>query len=466
MTYTYSNAVLTNVSAPQPEKHIVPVMLTEKTIQKRKEKIMQKMAEQQLDTLIIYGDVEHGGNFAYLSGFITRFEEGIIVLHKNGELFYLLGNENLKLAKHARMPGEVIHVSHFSLPNQPMNGQTLLSSFEQAGLTPTKKIGIVGWKLFTNTSEDARQLYDIPAYLIETIEQIVPKSQLCNATNLFIGEGGVRTTHNANEVAHYEFGASLASAGMLHALNAVDIGISEMALANCLNQGGQRNNVVTIAATGERFEFANLYPTDKKLQLGDKLSLTVGYKGGLQSRSGFVIENENQLPTEQKDYLACIVQPYFTAVCAWLETIHVGMSGGKMDEWIEQILPKSEFGLSLNPGHLTSDEEWMSSPIYPNSEETLKSGMLLQLDIIPSVPNYAGTSAECSVLLADETLQATIQSDYPNLWQRLNDRTNYVREQLGINVSKEIFFTGNIACYLRPFFLNKEQAMVWKGNRG
>ena len=50
-----------------------------------------------------------------------------------------------------------------------------------------------------------------------------------------------------------------------------------------LNDLGQRPSVVSIVATGARFEKANLYPTAKKIQLGDRISMTTGYKGGLQT---------------------------------------------------------------------------------------------------------------------------------------------------------------------------------------
>lgn len=39
---------------------------------------------------------------------------------------------------------------------------------------------------------------------------------------------------------------------------------------------------------------------------------------------------------------------------------------------IESVLPKEIYHWQLNPGHLTADEEWMSSPIYPGSEKMLK----------------------------------------------------------------------------------------------
>ncbi len=49
----------------------------------------------------------------------------------------------------------------------------------------------------------------------------------------------------------------------------------------------------------------------------------------------------------------------------------------------------------------------------------LESGMLFQVDIIPSVPGYTGVSAEECVALADETLQKEIQQTYPDMLQRL-----------------------------------------------
>ena len=78
-------------------------------------------------------------------------------------------------------------------------------------------------------------------------------------------------------MAHYEYGANLASRSMLKALNAIEIGQRETDIGALLNDEGQ-TPTVTIAATGQRFEYANMYPTAKEIQLGDALSLTTGYK--------------------------------------------------------------------------------------------------------------------------------------------------------------------------------------------
>lgn len=52
------------------------------------------------------------------------------------------------------------------------------------------------------------------------------------------------------------------------------------------------------------------------------------------------------------------------------------------------------FILDTNAGHLPADEEWMPSLIYPGSKEVFKNGMLLQIDIIPSMTGYGGVGTE------------------------------------------------------------------------
>ena len=133
-----------------------------------------------------------------------------------------------------------------------------------------------------------------------------------------------------------------------------------------------------------------------------------------------------------------------------------------MFELIDTILPRSRYGWKLCPGHLTGEEEWMSSPIYENSKETLKSGMLLQIDIIPSVPSYAGTCAESTVLLADEDLRSEIGSQYPELWQRIEHRRAYIHDELGIDVPEELLPMCSTVAYLRPCLLDHQKALCLK----
>lgn len=452
---------LKEVEAPKPEEGLIPVMLSDETMQNRKARLLENMQKDGFDAVVVYADLEHGSNFEYLCGFLPRFEEALLILHANGKAFMVLGNENLNKAGKARIEAVPIHMPHFSLPNQPMQTEKsvaqILASCE---LEDAGKIGLIGWKNFTSHVEDNHLLFDLPYFLVEALKTVCGKAQFANAAYLLIGENGVRTTNNANEFAHYEYGAALAGNCILKTMDRLKVGKTEMEMAETLAADGQRHSVVTIMATGARFEKANLYPGNKQIQCGDKISITTGFKGGLQSRAGYAVECAEQLPEKEQDYLKAVAIPYFQAVKTWLETIKIGINGNDLYEAVEAVLPKEDYGWTLNPGHLCADEEWMSPPIYPQSEETLQSGMLFQIDIIPSVNGYGGVSCESGILLADEQLRKAIAKEYPAVWERIVKRRAYMQEVLGIRIQEDVLPTSMATAYLRPYLLKKEMALA------
>ena len=452
---------LKEVEAPKPEEGLIPVMLSDETMQNRKACLLESMQKDGFDAVVVYADLEHGSNFEYLCGFLPRFEEALLILHANGKAFMVLGNENLNKAGKARIEAVPIHMPHFSLPNQPMQTEKsvaqILASCE---LEDAEKIGLIGWKNLTSHVEDNHLLFDLPYFLVEALKTVCGKAQFANAAYLLIGENGVRTTNNANEFAHYEYGAALAGNCILKTMDRLKVGKTEMEMAETLAADGQRHSVVTIMATGARFEKANLYPGNKQIQCGDKISITTGFKGGLQSRAGYAVECAEQLPEKEQDYLKAVAIPYFQAVKTWLETIKIGINGNDLYEAVEAVLPKEDYGWTLNPGHLCADEEWMSSPIYPQSEETLQSGMLFQIDIIPSVNGYGGVSCESGILLADEQLRKAIAKEYPAVWERIVKRRAYMQEVLGIRIQEDVLPTSMATAYLRPYLLKKEMALA------
>lgn len=461
--YQYENFELAMVNPPLLDGSNRPIMLSDETMQERRQKVLDLMSKDNFDTLLIYGDLEHGSNFEYLCGFVPRFEEALLVLHRHGEAFLVLGNENLNKAGYARLKCTPIHAPHFSLPNQPMeNKLSFIDILKLSGVNENMRVGVVGWKLFTSQVENNQQLYDVPYFIVHSLEKLI-KSKPVNATALFIsGAIGARVINNANEVAHYEFGSSLASDCILKTMDAIEVGLSEMEMGNFLQVYGQRPSVVTIAACGERFEKANLYPTDKRIQLSDKISLTIGYKGGLSSRSGYTVHDASELPKSNEDYLEKLVKPYFSAIVAWLENIHCGMKGCEIYDLIEEILPKNQFNWHLCPGHLCADEEWLSSPIYQNSTQILKSGMIFQTDIIPAISGYGGASAESTVLLADQSLRKSIEIEYPEMWMRMMKRRKYLKEELNIHLSEDVLPMASTLAYLRPYLLSPQKAMKRK----
>lgn len=453
---------LLEVEEPKFDNPAVCVELSDATIQERFSKILHEMKRRGLRQLLVYGDSEHGGNFEYLVGYFPRFEEALLLIKDTGEVSLILGNENLNKAGKARIENTPIHVSLFSLPHQPnREDQTFEELLIDAGLESNVKTGIVGWKMFTSKKEN-QNMFDVPYFIVDTVMSIVANKDLVsNEISLFIGENGVRITNNANEIAHYEYGASLASDCILNAMNHVVEGVTEFELGTHLEKNGQHHSVVTIAASGTRYIRGNMYPTNKKVQLGDPISLTIGYRGGLSSRAGYAVHGLHELPKGKEDYLDQIAIPYFRAYITWLNQIRIGMTGSEMFDLVVRVLPQSIYNWTLNPGHLSAEEEWLTSPIYKDSTDIIQSGMIFQVDIIPSIDGYAGANAESTIVLADDNLKAEIKKAYPEMWKRMEKRREYIETKLGIELSPDVLPMCSTLAYFRPYLLNHQCALCF-----
>ncbi len=462
MIYTKEDVVYKEVKSPKADFCEQPVDLTDETMAEHKEKIIKLMQDAQFDALVIYADREHGANFEYLTGFVPRFEEALLILHKNGRAYILLGNEMYHMYEHSRIEATPIHVPYFSLPNQPMeNQESMKQLLSKADIQKGMNVGLAGWKMFTSSFENNKQMFDLPFYLVDVIKEIVGETGILqNACDLFLHPRyGARTTMNANEIAHYEFGAALASNGMLNLMENIELGKTELEMGSYLNSYGQPGTVQTICAAGERFTKAVVAPRNKKLELGEKFSATVGYSGGLTNRAGYLVHDESELTSEVQDYLEKVVKPYYAAVATWYSTIGIGVTGGELYDAVNMAGPKDVYGWVLNPGHLTGFEEWMSSPIEAESEIPIKSGNMFQMDIIFKVPGYGGTNAEDGIAIADEALRAEIAKAYPEMWNRIQCRRDFMEQECGIHLKPEVLPLSNSEGYLRPFLLNTEKAM-------
>ena len=103
------------VTPPETSVGLVPVDLTADTWNERLQKIRSRMKAGAMDALAVYGDREHGGNFAYLTGFEPRFEEAVLVLRQDGQAALMVGNENRKMCAHSALRAGLVHVAYFSL---------------------------------------------------------------------------------------------------------------------------------------------------------------------------------------------------------------------------------------------------------------------------------------------------------------------------------------------------------------
>ena len=460
MIFTMDDVIYAPVQPPVLDVPNAPGHISDATFRARHARVLEAMQSRGLDALILYADREHGANFSYLCGFAPRFEEACLVLQASGEACALLGNENLKMQAYSRLPMRAVHTPAFSLPNQPVAGWKPLSdAFAEAGIGKGMRCGVAGWKMFP-ADLGVTAMFDVPHFIVEGIREAAAPGQLVSAAALLIDPtDGVRTTARPDEIAHYEFAAATASNCVFRVLERVKPGVTERELAGELNAFGMPLSCYSMCATGERFTHAVVYPRDKAVRLGDRFTTSMGLAGGLTCRAGYVAESARDLPEDAPEWMDRVARPYFAASATWYSTVGVGVTGGAVYRAVEACIPKGDCSLKLNPGHLIAEEEWMSSPFYSDSPIALRSGMILQMDILLAVQGYAGINAEDGVLLADAELRAALADEFPQVMRRMLRRREYMRAELGIPMGEDVLPMSNTAGYLRPLLLNRGRVL-------
>ena len=444
------------ISLPE-EKPEIPAEIFENHIKLA----CQRMQQEGLDCLLVYADREHYGNFRYLTGFEPRFEEGVLVLHKDGRAFVLLGNEcsqMYKLSPHKLQP---VLCQVLSLPNQTMDQFTSMEDcLKQAKIESQMRVGVVDWKLIQPAyGQNYRHTYCAPAFIIDTLARIVGADHMINATGLFISpEDGMRLINTADEIAAYEYGAAMAGQDVLNAVKSLRVGVKETDTARCLVTEGRVLSCHPIVAFGRDAFKGLISPTDCKLEKGDAVSISLGLVGGLTCRNGYAVETEEELDENGRKFFQNIARQYFAAVASWYEYIGIGVTGGQLFDLMQEIIPQHEYGWKLNPGHLIADEEWLSSPVYPGSQAVFKSGMLMQMDIIPSVIGMVSPNMEDGLCIANDDLQLELAQRFPHVYKRMMSRRTFMENQLHISIKKEILPMSNCSALYRPLMLNKAYA--------
>ncbi len=215
---------------------------------------------------------------------------------------------------------------------------------------------------------------------------------------------------------------------------------------------------------GDRARLGLLSPGDRVIQRGDPFTTAFGIWGSLTCRAGFVVEDGAELADGIGDYVERLVAPYFAAIAAWYEALHVGQTGGALQAIIDEHLGDPFFGIFLNPGHQISLDEWVNSPIWPGSTVELASGMALQVDVIPATGTpWFTTNIEDTIALADAGLRAEFAAAHPAAWGRIEARRQFMTEVLGIRLHPDVLPFSNIPAWLPPFLLGSSRVMTMTG---
>ena len=83
----------------------------------------------------------------------------------------------------------------------------------------------------------------------------------------------------------------------------------------------------------------------------------------------------------------------------------------------------------------------------------------------PTGINLDGEKWEAEVIdirVADEKLRNEIKQQYPEMYQRMMERREYIINEIGINLSEDFLPTGSVLGYLRPLMLSKKAVVIKK----
>ncbi|MEO6396033.1 MAG: aminopeptidase P family N-terminal domain-containing protein [Devosia sp.] len=419
-----------------------------------------------LDALLIYADREHAANMAWLTGFDPRFEEALLILVPATTPTLLAGPENLGRAQHAMIEVEARLYPPFGLLGQDRSQTPALEEvLTNAGLKAGQRIGVLGWKYFGPYEATKPEGWlETPAFMVDILRKIAgPEGRVVNANGLLMDAShGLRAINEVEQLAQFEFGAVMASEAIKALIANLQPGMSEFAAVQAMGLGVLPHSCHTMLSTGTRLSGLES-PSGKIIERGDPLTTAVGYWGGLSSRVGWVVEDAAELPANARDYVEKLAIPYFACAAEWYSTIGIGVEGGTLDALARRHLGAPFFNLVLNPGHLIHLDEWMNTPIYPGSKQTLKSGQAIQCDIIPAVgPPYHSANIEDGIALLDAAGRDELAEKYPEIAARIEARRAFMQDVLGIRLKAEILPLSNLAGALSPFLLAPRRMLAMR----
>jgi Xaa-Pro aminopeptidase len=425
----------------------------------------QRATAHGLDVMIVWGDREHCGNIAYLCALDPRFEEAMLILKPGRTPRLCVGNEGWGYATLSPLPHERILFQDLSLLGQPRdNSPTLEQLLTDAGVAKGSRVGVAGWKYKEDSREMVRRSWiEVPAYLVDALRAMTGDPALVeNVTDLFMNaRDGLRTVNEAEQLAAFEYAGVLASTAVNNVITSFKIGQTEYQAMELMKLNGFPTNCHPMLTAGPRATVGHASPSTRPIERGDFLTAALGLWGTLSSRCGFVVADAAELPEAIRDYADKLVVPYFRAASEWLEALHIGVTGGELFDIVHRHVGDAFFGVHLNPGHQVHLDEWLNSPIYAGSNIALKSGMALQLDIIPATGTpYQTTNIEDGMCLADAQLREEIAAKFPALYARTQARRQFMNNELGIVLSPDVLPFSNAPAYLAPFLLSPSQVLT------
>jgi Xaa-Pro aminopeptidase len=430
----------------------------------RIEALRERMDREGYEVALIYADREHFANLHYFTNFDPRFEEALLVVNTEQDPVLLVGNECQAylpispLWREKRLRMELYRP--FSLEDQTRTIERSLAEILSAeGCQPGAKVALIGTKTYARPQQS-----DVPSYIVDTVRELVGREQCVNCTGWVVNaQDGLRSTVSAADIVIFEQNNVKAGEAIRRMYFTMQPGMTdhELLAASVAYDGTPLSCHMTCKTGPNRVSLASA--SGNRIEVGHTWSANVAYWGANVCRASWIARGPEDVPAAAQDYVEAFAGPYFLAMAGWLERIGVGADCGEIHHWTLEQLPHEMFRVELNPGHLIGYDEWPAAPFHAGSKVKLRSGMVLQSDVIPGNKVYFSSRMEEGYALADEALRTEIATRYPASWARMMARREFLATQVGIQLDESVLPLANTAGLIAPWAL--EARRVFRKDR-
>ena len=113
----------------------------------RIDKLTNRMKENNISQVVLYGDREHSANIEYFCGFDPRFEEALAIIDEKGKVTLIVGNEGWGYIEDIPFQVDAVLYQNFSLQGQPRDQSPALEQIIKKIVGNSVKTGVAGYKL-------------------------------------------------------------------------------------------------------------------------------------------------------------------------------------------------------------------------------------------------------------------------------------------------------------------------------
>ncbi len=366
----------------------------------RIEKVKEKMDENNIDLLFVYGDEYRSENLRYVSNYWPLFERGMLVIGKERDPILLVSPECEHLAREMSAWKDIRLIREIGMSYVP----------EEVGFTNIEFTTIpeVADVIMDNKNINRFSICGIDAMSVVLHDQILSHfkgPKLINGDNLLYD---LRTIKSPNEIEVLKKAWEICDIGYKAFLDADIAGLTEIQASaigeKAARDAGAEQIVFSIFASGERTNTVIGRPTEKRIVKGDMImsALAIRYEGYIASNEWPFVAGHEPSP-KQNEFIYHLVK----AEDIGIKSIKKGKKAGEVVKEISKYfkdnnLEKHDLYPPIHGNGLAEAE----SP-YPdeNSEYEFIPGMGINFDVsLFGVPGIGSNRVEEGFIVSSSGL--------------------------------------------------------------